>query len=167
MAIDRKLLGKAIRQVRELRGLSQVSLAEAAGLQGSPRNSVALIERGEQDVSMETLNALAEALDVPAACLTIRGGVMSEFDVTALIVEVDYLRRKVTMAPNNEALAEYAHDAWCKWMIYLFRKSTLNDDDSMTIPPWLVERWSRQMQTKYGDLPEEEKGHVRFELAED
>jgi transcriptional regulator with XRE-family HTH domain len=70
MAIDRELLGKSIRKVRELRGLSQAALAGAAGLQG---NSVALIERGERNVSMESLNALAQVLRVPAACLAMLG----------------------------------------------------------------------------------------------
>lgn len=70
MAIDKLLLGKAIRQIRELRGVSQAALAKESGLQG---NSVALIERGQRGVSMETLNALAEALDVPAACLAMLG----------------------------------------------------------------------------------------------
>jgi transcriptional regulator with XRE-family HTH domain len=70
MAIDKQLLGKAIRQMRQLRGVSQAALAEEAGLQG---NSIALIERGQRGVSMETLNALAEALDVPAACLAMLG----------------------------------------------------------------------------------------------
>ena len=36
-------------------------------------NSVALVERGLRGVSMETLNAIADTLDVPAACLTILG----------------------------------------------------------------------------------------------
>jgi len=70
MAIDRQLLGKAIRRVRNLRGISQAALAENAGLQG---NSVALIERGQRGVSMETLNELADALGIPAACLAILG----------------------------------------------------------------------------------------------
>src|SRR5215218_3670747 len=70
MAIDRQLLGKAIRRVRNLRGISQAVLAENAGLQG---NSVALIERGQRGVSMETLNDLADALEIPAACLAILG----------------------------------------------------------------------------------------------
>jgi transcriptional regulator with XRE-family HTH domain len=70
MAIDRELLGKSIRQVRELRGMSQAGLAEAAGIRG---NSVALIERGERGVSMETLNALADALRLPAGCLAMLG----------------------------------------------------------------------------------------------
>jgi transcriptional regulator with XRE-family HTH domain len=70
MAIDRILLGKAIRRVRELRGLSQAALAQQAGLRG---NSVALIERGQRGVSIETLNELADALKIPAACLTMLG----------------------------------------------------------------------------------------------
>ena len=70
MAIERRLLGKAIRKVRQLRGLSQVALAGQAGLRG---NSLALIERGQRGDSLESLNALADALDVPAACLTVLG----------------------------------------------------------------------------------------------
>jgi transcriptional regulator with XRE-family HTH domain len=70
VAIEKELLGKAIRQVRELRGMSQAALADAAGLRG---NSVALIERGQRGISMETLNDLADALRVPAACLAMLG----------------------------------------------------------------------------------------------
>jgi transcriptional regulator with XRE-family HTH domain len=70
MAIDQRLLGKAIRRVRQLRGMTQAELAEAAGLRG---NSVALIERSQRGVSMGTLNDLADALEIPAACLTMLG----------------------------------------------------------------------------------------------
>lgn len=70
MEIDRELLGKAIRQVRAVRGMSQADLAEQAGLKS---NTVALIERGQRGVSMESLNALADVLRVPAACLTMLG----------------------------------------------------------------------------------------------
>ena len=35
MAIERGLLGKAIRQMRALRGISQDALAKQAGLQGN------------------------------------------------------------------------------------------------------------------------------------
>jgi transcriptional regulator with XRE-family HTH domain len=70
MAIEKGLLGKAIRQVRELRGISQAALAKQAGLQG---NSVALIERGQRGVSLDSLNAIADVLEVPAACLAMLG----------------------------------------------------------------------------------------------
>ena len=72
MAIDKKQLGSAIKQIRNARGISQVELARIAGMSGSG-NSVALIERGERFVSLDSLNALAKALDIPSACLTILG----------------------------------------------------------------------------------------------
>lgn len=63
----------------------------------------------------------------------------------------------------RESLAAYAHDAWSGWMQYLFSKSTRNDDGTMTIPAWAVERWTRQMTTAYTDLPEDEKKSDRAE----
>jgi len=62
-----------------------------------------------------------------------------------------------------EALASYAHEAWSGWMRYLFKKSTENDDGTVTIPRWAVERWRRQMNTAYADLPESEKKSDRDE----
>jgi hypothetical protein len=58
---------------------------------------------------------------------------------------------------TREKLAEYAHDAWSGWMQHLFDKLTLNKDGTATIPKWAVERWTRQMTTKYADLPHIEK----------
>lgn len=63
----------------------------------------------------------------------------------------------------REALAEYAHDSWAGWMRYLFRKSELVPDRGACIPEELVERWIRQMDTKYQDLPEKEKESDRNE----
>jgi hypothetical protein len=62
-----------------------------------------------------------------------------------------------------EALADYAHRAWSGWMTYLFSKSMLNDDSSVTIPPDLARRWSRQSCTHYENLPENEKESDRVE----
>ena len=53
-----------------------------------------------------------------------------------------------------EKLAEYAHIAWSGWMNYMFSKCTRNDDGTLTIPAWAIERWTRQMTTSYADLPE-------------
>ena len=66
-------------------------------------------------------------------------------------------------SPLREPLAEYAHSAWSGWMKYLFGKSTRNADGTMTIPAWAVERWTRQAETKYADLPENEKDSDRTE----
>lgn len=72
MAIEKETLGAAIKRVRLARGLTQVQLAEASGL-SKGGNSIALIEQGRRFVSVDTLNALANALHVPAACLAILG----------------------------------------------------------------------------------------------
>lgn len=64
----------------------------------------------------------------------------------------------------RELLAAYSHDAaWSGWLRYQFSKGTFNDDGSWTMPAWAVERWTRQMNTRYVDLPEQEKNSDREE----
>jgi hypothetical protein len=65
--------------------------------------------------------------------------------------------------PKFELLSAYAHEAWCGWMKYLFSKAEINNDGTWTMPKWAVERWQRQMNTKYTELPEEEKKSDREE----
>jgi transcriptional regulator with XRE-family HTH domain len=110
MPIDRDLLGKSIRQVRELRGLSQTALADAAGLQG---NSVAMIERGERGISMETLNALARALKVPAACLAMLGTskIRGEADSSPLVASMQKLILVTMVAQATTEAKEKAEQA--------------------------------------------------------
>ena len=58
----------------------------------------------------------------------------------------------------REKLAELCHDQWSNWMEYLFQKCTHNiHTGEMTIPAWAVDRWKRQMSTKYEFLSESEK----------
>ncbi len=54
-------LGKAIRQLRQKRGLTQVALGEKAGITG---RSLSLIERGHANPTWGTVKSIAEALDV-------------------------------------------------------------------------------------------------------
>ena len=63
----------------------------------------------------------------------------------------------------RELLAEYAHNAWSGWMKYLFEKSAKNNDGTMTIPKWAVDRWERQAGTKYIHLPEDEQASDKNE----
>jgi len=63
----------------------------------------------------------------------------------------------------QEKLAEYAHAAWSGWMQYMFSKSQLQPDGSMIVPSGLVQRWTRQANTLYADLPEAEKKSDRDE----
>jgi len=74
----------------------------------------------------------------------------------------------------REALAAYAHEAWSGWMKYMFEKGVLLNEKwvspapgdthvSLLLPSWAVERWQRQMNTPYADLPEAEKESDRAE----
>ncbi len=70
----------------------------------------------------------------------------------------------------REALAEYAHTAWSGWMKHLLECCSEVDKEGvgyietlLTIPEWAKERWTRQMNTAYRDLPEEEKASDRTE----
>ena len=60
-----------------------------------------------------------------------------------------------------EALAAIQHEIWAHWMRYLFSVCTLNEDGSVTIPKESVERWQRQIDTKYENLSEKEKASDR------
>ena len=61
--------GRTIRELRQKKGLSQESLAERSNLH---RTYVGAIERGERNVSLLNIVALAHALEVPAP-RTMRG----------------------------------------------------------------------------------------------
>ncbi len=72
---------------------------------------------------------------------------------------------KVTFVKSiRDELAKYSHDlAWSGWMKYMFSKGTLNNDGTWTMPIWAVERWTRQMNTPYSEMPESER---QSDLAE-
>lgn len=54
-------------------------------------------------------------------------------------------------------LANLCHKQWSGWMKYLFDKSIKNEDGTVTIPKWAVDRWERQVNTDYKDLSKEER----------
>jgi transcriptional regulator with XRE-family HTH domain len=58
--------GRALREFREQKGLSQEQLAEAAGLD---RSFISLVERGIQSPNIVVLLRIAEVLKVPATNL--------------------------------------------------------------------------------------------------
>lgn len=60
-----------------------------------------------------------------------------------------------------EDLSCLEHEQWSHWMRYMFSKSNMNKDGSITIPKDLVDRWTRQMNTNYYDLSEKEKDSDR------
>jgi len=58
--------GDTVRRHRKDRGLSQEQLAERAGLH---RNYIQSLEHGQRNVSLVSVVALADALDVPVCAL--------------------------------------------------------------------------------------------------
>ncbi|QPS42835.1 helix-turn-helix transcriptional regulator [Burkholderia humptydooensis] len=56
--------GEAVRKVRLAKGFTQEALAEKANLH---RNFVSLIERGQSKIALDSLFALADALDIAAS----------------------------------------------------------------------------------------------------
>jgi transcriptional regulator with XRE-family HTH domain len=55
------MFGQALKKVREQRGISQEKLADIMEMH---RNTVALLERGQRNPSLETIKKLAKALRV-------------------------------------------------------------------------------------------------------
>ena len=58
---QRRVFGERVRALRQSRGLSQERLAELAGVH---RTYLSSLERGERNVSLDNINAIAKALGV-------------------------------------------------------------------------------------------------------
>jgi transcriptional regulator with XRE-family HTH domain len=57
----RKVFAKRLRQIRQIRGLSQEQLADLVGLH---RTYVGSVERGERNVSIDNMDRFAQALEI-------------------------------------------------------------------------------------------------------
>jgi transcriptional regulator with XRE-family HTH domain len=79
----RTRVGRAIRRVRLLRGLSQEKLAERAG---ASWKHVGQIERGEVNVGLDVLARIARALSVDAAELFLEPRGRRSSAVTPLVI---------------------------------------------------------------------------------
>jgi transcriptional regulator with XRE-family HTH domain len=64
----RHVLAANLRRLRAERGLSQEALADLAGLH---RTYVGSVERGERNISIDNVERLAKALNVPPAELVV------------------------------------------------------------------------------------------------
>lgn len=63
-----------------------------------------------------------------------------------------------------EKLAAIEHERWAHWQSYLHSKCLKNDDGSLTIPAELVERWNKQIDSRYEELTEDEKESDREQV---
>lgn len=69
-----------------------------------------------------------------------------------------------TVASLVEVLASIEHERWSHWQRYMHSKCDKKLDGSLVIPPELVERWQRQMETPYSALSEAEKESDRQQV---
>lgn len=74
-----------------------------------------------------------------------------------VVIGPDLEVRGTEMLLVRDMLADVVHDSWSDWMSYLFNKSVKNADGTVTIPADRVERWERQVLTRYKDLTPEEQ----------
>jgi transcriptional regulator with XRE-family HTH domain len=64
-------LGRKIRELRRSRGWRQIDLAEHSGIS---KNHISELERGQREVGLKNLEAVAEALDLrPSELLRVSG----------------------------------------------------------------------------------------------
>jgi hypothetical protein len=63
-----------------------------------------------------------------------------------------------------EQLAAVEHERWSHWQRYVHSKGVLQPDGSLLLPPDLVSRWERQINTKYAELDEQEKASDREQV---
>lgn len=70
------------------------------------------------------------------------------------------------MDKNIERFAAHAHQMWAGWMQYMFKCGHIDGDGRLIIPADKVTRWTRQMNTGYYRLPEDEKESDRKEACE-
>lgn len=66
----------------------------------------------------------------------------------------------------RERFSDLQHDIWARWMRWMFEQGTHNPDGSWTMPAMKVERWTRQMNATYAELPDHERKSDR-ELADE
>lgn len=67
------------------------------------------------------------------------------------------------MNTRKEEFANLCHEQWSSWMNYLFSQCEINIHGHCVIPQWAKDRWTRQVNTNYEDLSEDEKNSDRIE----
>lgn len=73
-------------------------------------------------------------------------------------------RSEDAFSPLIEELAALEHDRWAHWQRYMHAKGRRQPDGSLILPADLVERWERQINTRYEDLSAEEKESDREQV---
>ena len=95
-------IGESIRAARAQRGLTQIQLAEKAGISV---NALRLYEGGKRDPQIKTLEQIAEAVNIPVEKLLVFSEWSETFD------DAKAVSKAVTAAGNVGLAAELADEA--------------------------------------------------------
>lgn len=115
--IDLKsLLGTAIRNKRNELGISQEELADRAGLH---RTYISDIERGARNLSLESINKLAQALEISIGALFLNAG--------AYNVPAEVLENSVTSGDMVDILLVEDSEADIELTLHAFKKAKLSN----------------------------------------
>jgi len=63
-----------------------------------------------------------------------------------------------------EELASIEHERWAHWQLYLHKQCESMPDGSLSIPAHLARRWTKQAETPYRDMTENEKNSDREQV---
>jgi hypothetical protein len=146
-----------MKKVIEFRGLNNIHISALKGF---------LITSYDMDTSYidtlltKTLSALDHMSAIEYLLKHNSFGAMA--DVKATFQRM-FRRMPIHYKRDLEPLSKFCHDSWSGWMRYLFSKTHLSHDGDAIIPKEFVDRWNRQMNTEYEDLPENEKESDRKE----
>lgn len=97
-------VGKRIRRLRKQLGFTQEELADLSGLDF---RSIGAVERGERNVSLKSLNAIADALKVTPETLLQKEGLPVKEEKKALLHELIYVLEE----ENLESIRFIVQDA--------------------------------------------------------
>ena len=73
------------------------------------------------------------------------------------------MKTKIIDEELREKLADLSHDQWSGWMKYMLSQGMRIDGGQWVMTKHSLDRWTRQMNTPYDDLPESEKESDRVE----
>jgi hypothetical protein len=74
----------------------------------------------------------------------------------------DRLKAKLNAA--IETLANIEHERWAHWQKYMHNKGERQPDGSLLIPAELVSQWTRQLETPFSALSDDEKESDREQV---
>jgi len=77
-------------------------------------------------------------------------------------MEHEYIER--VLSGLLEELAAIEHERWSHWQRYVHSKCLRQLDGSLLIPTELVERWEKQIDTKYAELDDQERESDREQV---